>query len=67
MTARAYIDQLARSKALTYEKVTALNAAMDKKKTKELKAFAVKLDKDAATSAPEDADRMHSLAKILKK
>jgi hypothetical protein len=67
VTARAYIDQLARSKALTYEKVTALNAAMDKKKTKELKAFAVKLDKDAATSAPEDADRMHSLAKILKK
>jgi hypothetical protein len=67
VTARAYIDQLARSKALTYEKVTALNAAMDKKKTKELRAFAVKLDKDAAASAPEDADRMHSLAKILKK
>jgi hypothetical protein len=67
VTARAYIDQLARSNALTPAKVSALNAAMDKKKSKQLKAFAASLDKDAATAAPGDADRMHSLAEILKK
>jgi hypothetical protein len=67
VTARAYVDQLARSSALTPEKVTALNAAMDKKKRKELKTFAASLDKDAATAAPIDADRMHALAEILKK
>jgi hypothetical protein len=67
VTARAYVDQLARSSALTPDKVTALNAAMDGKKSKELKAFAATLEKSAATSTPTDADRMHSLATILKK
>ncbi|MCU1320736.1 MAG: putative secreted protein [Acidobacteriaceae bacterium] len=67
ITARAYIDQLARSNALTPEKVTALNAAIDKKKTKELKVIATSLDKDASTAAtPADADRMHALAEIIK-
>jgi hypothetical protein len=67
VTARAYIDQLARSNALTPEKVTALNAAIDKKKTKELKVIATSLDKDASTAAtPADADRMHALAEIIK-
>ncbi|WP_213804144.1 hypothetical protein [Granulicella sp. dw_53] len=67
VTARAYMDQLIRSNALTPEKVSALNAAMYKKKTKQLKALAVSLDKDAATCTPEDADRIHALAKILAK
>ncbi|CAN5683325.1 hypothetical protein BH10ACI4_BH10ACI4_04100 [soil metagenome] len=67
VTARAYVDQLARSNALTPEKVTALNAAMDKKKTKELKTIAASLEKDASSAAnPADADRMHALAAIIK-
>jgi hypothetical protein len=67
ITAKAYVDQLSRSNALTADKATALMTAIDKKKTKELKAFATSLDKDAATAAPEDAARMTQLAAILKK
>ena len=67
ITAKAYIDQLARSNALTPDKVTALNAAIDGKKTKEMKTFAASLKKDAATAPPADADRMNALAEILKK
>ena len=67
ITAKAYIDQLARSNALTPDKVTALNAAIDGKKTKEMKTFAASLKKDAATAPSADADRMNALAEILKK
>ena len=67
VTARAYLDQLARSEALAPDRVTALNAAIDKKKTKDLKTMAASLDKDAAAAkTPADAQRMHSLADILK-
>jgi hypothetical protein len=67
ITAKAYVDQLARSNALAPAKATAMIAAMDGKKSKELKAFAAGLDKDAGTAAPEDAMRMQMLAAILKK
>jgi hypothetical protein len=67
ITAKAYVDQLARSNALTPEKATALNAAMDKKNAKALKTFAASLDKDAASAQPIDASRMMALAEILKK
>jgi hypothetical protein len=67
VTAKAYVDQLIRSKAMPEDKGMALDAAMDAHKTKELKAMAVTLDKMASTAAPADADRMHMLAEILKK
>jgi len=67
VTGKAYVDQLARANALTSAKATALIAAMDKKKTKELKAFAATLNKDAATAQPADAARMTALAAILTK
>ena len=67
LTAKAYVDQLARSNALTPAQVTAMDAAMDKKNTKQLKAFAATLDKTAATASPLDAPRMLALAEILKK
>jgi hypothetical protein len=68
VTAKAYIDQLARSNALTPDKVTAITAAIDGKKTKEMKSFSASLKKDAATAtAPGDVDRMNALAEILKK
>jgi len=67
VTAKAYVDQLVRDNALTLEKGAAIDAAMDGKKSKELKTFAASLDKDAAIASPGDSDRMHSLAEILKK
>ena len=68
ITAKAYVDQLARTSALTVEKATAINMAIDGKKTKELKTFAASLDKDSASAtAPGDAAKMKMLAEILKK
>ena len=68
ITAKAYVDQLARTNALTAEKATAINAAIDGKKTKELKTFAAGLDKDSASAtASGDAAKMKMLADILKK
>jgi len=67
-TAKAYVDQLARSKALTDDKAAAIKVAMDKKNAKALKTFAAGLDKDAATATdPADKTRMTELAAILKK
>jgi hypothetical protein len=40
---------------------------LDGKKSKELKAFAAGLEKDAATAPAADVERMHMLAEILKK
>ena len=68
VTGKAYVDQLARTKALTPDKATAIKAAMDKKSTKDLKTFATSLKKDAATAAtPADKSRMTLLAEILEK
>jgi hypothetical protein len=67
LTAKAYVDQLARSNALAADKVTALMDALDKKKSKELKADAVAMHKQAATLVGADAERMHALAGILEK
>ncbi len=67
-TAKAYVDQLARSNALPADKAAELMTAMDKKNTKALKTFAASLDKDAATApTPADKMRMTALAEILKK
>jgi len=67
VTAKAYVDQLARSNALTAAKAKAMIAAMDKKKAKELKTFAASLNADAAKATPTDASRMQALAEILAK
>jgi hypothetical protein len=75
VVARAYIDQLARSRALSPERITALNAAVaaadtsgsDGKGVTDLKAMAVSLDNDAAAAkTPADAERMRALAAIIK-
>ena len=67
ITAKAYVDQLARSNALPQAQATALDAAMDKKNTKVLKTFAATFRKDAASASPADAARMTALADILSK
>jgi LVIVD repeat len=70
VTALAYVDQLARSKALPEKQLAALNHALAKPyspDTKRLNALASSLDKEAATTTtPADASRMKSLAEILK-
>jgi hypothetical protein len=67
ITAKAYVDQLARSNALPQDKATALEAAMDKKNTKVLKTYAATFKKDAASASPADAARMNALSEILSK
>ena len=67
VTAKAYVDQLARSNALTTEKAANLTAAIDKKQTKILKNFAANFSKEASAAAPADATRMTALAAILSK
>jgi hypothetical protein len=67
VTAKAYVDQLARSNALPQDKAIALEAAMDKKNTKVLKTYAATFKKDAASASPADAARMNALSEILSK
>ena len=66
VTARAYLDQLARDTSVTPQQVTEMNAALASKNAKKLKEMSKKLDTDASTAkTPEDAMRMHELAKIM--
>ncbi len=76
VVAKAYLDQLSRSNALSPQRITALAAAIDKvetahadkKEASQLKSMAASLDKDAASSkTPADADRMRALAAIMKR
>ena len=67
ITAKAYVDQLARSNALPQDKATALEAAMDKKNTKVLKTYAASFKRDAASVSSADAARMTALSEILSK
>ncbi len=64
---KAYLDQLARSNAIPSQRIAAINAAMDKKDSGQLKSLASNLEKDAKSAKdPNDAERMRALAEILK-
>jgi hypothetical protein len=70
--ARAYLDQLLRDDALPASRVAALNAAFDKaelsstkKDLAELRALGKHLDKEAATKPAADAQRIHTIARIM--
>jgi hypothetical protein len=73
VVARAYIDQLTRSNALTPKRIAELEGAIakvqahpDQKKTAQLKVMGVGLDKEAAgAKTPADAQRMRALAAIM--
>jgi hypothetical protein len=65
IVARAYVDQLDRSGALTPQRIAALREAFET--GKQLKAMAATLDKEAAAAkAPADASRMRAISAILK-
>jgi len=75
VVARAYLDQLGRGSALAPQRITALNAALDKaeashydrKEVAQLKTMAASLDKDAGSAkTPADAERMRAVAEIMK-
>jgi hypothetical protein len=65
--ARAYVDQLERSGAMSAADVAATRAAMDKKDRPAMKKLAKSIDGKAATASGPDAMRMKSLADILAK
>lgn len=66
--AKAYVDQLERSKALTSVELTDLRQVLDKKAKKKLKSLAASLEKNAGSAkSSSDAWRMTALAEILKK
>jgi hypothetical protein len=66
ITAKAYLDQLARGSSLPADRIAAINANIDAKNTKKLKADAKTVEKAAATAkTPADADRLRALSKIL--
>jgi hypothetical protein len=66
LTAKAYLDQLARGSSLPADKIAAINADIDAKNKKKLRADAKTAEKAAATAkTPADADRLRALSKIL--
>jgi hypothetical protein len=74
ITARAYVDQLVRSKAFTTERADALRAAMDRADRQNaaradldaVNNLANQIEKDAAAAKGIDAERMKSLAATIK-
>src|SRR5256885_9114624 len=65
--AKAYVDQLERSQALSADRITALRDAIQKGDSGNLKKMALVLEKDAATAkSAADSNRLKSLAEILK-
>jgi len=75
VVAKAYVDQLARSQALSTDKIASLRNAiasaekshMNPGKVKKLKGMAPSLEKSASSAKnPADASRMRALAGILK-
>ena len=77
VVARAYLDQLARTKGLAQERIDTLNGAMTqldamtpgaprRTAADQLIAMATQLEKDAATAKPLDAKRMRECAAVIK-
>jgi hypothetical protein len=74
--AKAYVDQLERSQALSADRLTALRGAiqtaesshMSKSSLAKIRSLGMSLDKTAAaTQSPADSNRLHALAEILKR
>ncbi len=74
VVARAYLDQLSRSGAMSPPRIATVSSAIEKaeashsaKDIAPLKTLAASLDKEAAAArSPADGDRMHALAEIMK-
>jgi len=67
IVAKAYVDQLERSQALSADRISALRAAIQKGDTGNLKKMAPALEKDATSAkSAADVNRLQALAEILK-
>ena len=74
VVARAYLDQLTRSKGLQAERITALKAAIDRADRRsperadldQLDTLASELERDASAAGGRDAMRVQSLAETIK-
>jgi hypothetical protein len=64
--ARAYLDQLTRSKALATERANAVRTAIDRGSQEQLQSLATDLEREAASASGHDAGRMRSLAEMMK-
>jgi len=68
VVAKAYVDQLERSQALSAEQISELRQAIDRKELSKLKNLASSLDKKAGeTKSAADLARLQALAEILRK
>jgi hypothetical protein len=66
VVARAYLDQLTRSKGMQPQRAAELKKAIDSKNRAQLQALANQLEQDAASAQDRDAQRMKALATVLK-
>jgi hypothetical protein len=66
VVARAYLDQLIRSKGLQPQRAADLKKALDSKNRAQLQALANQLEQDASSAQDRDAQRMKALAAVLK-
>ena len=66
IVARAYLDQLARSKAMDAARVAAIEKALDKKDRKRLNTLAAQVESSATSASGRDAMRMKALAETMK-
>jgi hypothetical protein len=74
VVARAYLDQLTRSKGLPAERIAAVKAAIDRADRRQparpdldqLDTLATQLERDAGAASGRDAARLRSLAETLK-
>ncbi len=64
--ARAYVDQLTRSKALPAARASAIAAALSKADRAQLDALATQLQQDATSASGQDARTLKALAEMLK-
>jgi hypothetical protein len=66
IVARAYLDQLTRSKAMDAARIAAIEKAVDKKDRKQLDTLAADVASAAASATGRDAQRMKALAEVMK-
>jgi hypothetical protein len=66
IVARAYLDQLSRSKAMDASRLAAIEKALDKKDHKRLNTLAAEVESAASSASGRDAMRMKALAETMK-
>ena len=65
VVARAYLDQLTRSKAIQPERASAIQAALQSNDRAQMQALATQLQQAATTAQGRDAERLKAVAEIL--